>query len=290
MREDRPPVATSRGRFPHAPSLHRQRFHYIPRPSMLQTRPSKPLISGLAVAFAVHSVALAWCAMVRLGTDARRFLFEGNSVVIQAAFVDASASTQADSEVKIEPVEPEPTVVVEPDSVRIADRRYVRESSRIDLPHDVARPPATRPNPVSVRPPLRRAELEPPSEQPTQADPRPALPRRHSAQRAVQQMASAAAPPQTAGTRSAHVPQVVFNPPPSYPPQAVARGLEGVVLLEVTIGRDGTVQRIRVLESSGHAVLDGAAVSAIQRWRARPWTGGPDEADVELPLRFRIPQ
>lgn len=78
--------------------------------------------------------------------------------------------------------------------------------------------------------------------------------------------------------------------PPAYPEEARARGLEGCVLLLVAIDAEGRVNSVRVLESSGHALLDDAAVAAVRRWRFEPARRG-DEAvasEATLPIRFAL--
>ena len=63
---------------------------------------------------------------------------------------------------------------------------------------------------------------------------------------------------------------LTFGPRPSYPAQAVRRGEEGRVLCALHIDARGTVTRVEVLRSSGHELLDGAAVDALMRWRFLP--------------------
>ena len=80
------------------------------------------------------------------------------------------------------------------------------------------------------------------------------------------------------------------NQPPEYPVEAVRRRLEGVVLLELHVAVSGTIDQVEVLESSGHAILDRAAVEAVVTWRGTPakrW--GRAVATIErLPIRFRL--
>lgn len=63
-------------------------------------------------------------------------------------------------------------------------------------------------------------------------------------------------------------PQRTKNVPPVYPPAAIAAKIEGVVILEATIGVDGTVQRVRVLRPM--PFLNDAAVAAVQQWEYTP--------------------
>ncbi|MHC4249347.1 MAG: energy transducer TonB [Planctomycetota bacterium] len=80
------------------------------------------------------------------------------------------------------------------------------------------------------------------------------------------------------------------NPAPRYPRLARGRGLEGTSLLGVVVLPDGTVGGIEVVRTSGHRVLDEAAVTAVRRWRFRPARrdGASVEARVLLPVTFRL--
>jgi len=66
------------------------------------------------------------------------------------------------------------------------------------------------------------------------------------------------------------VPLSSANRPPCYPGAARRRGWQGRVLLDVEVLRDGTVGAIAVSCSSGHRLLDEAALSAVRRWRFTP--------------------
>jgi len=80
------------------------------------------------------------------------------------------------------------------------------------------------------------------------------------------------------------------NPPPRYPRSARRRGYEGSVLLEVKVLKDGSVGDLRVLTSSGHSVLDKAAVKSVRKWVFEPGMRGDQKVDmwVRVPIRFRI--
>ena len=56
---------------------------------------------------------------------------------------------------------------------------------------------------------------------------------------------------------------------PAYPELARAARIEGRVRLQVVVGRDGTVEDVKVL--SGHSLLTQAAVDAIRQWRYEPF-------------------
>ena len=61
---------------------------------------------------------------------------------------------------------------------------------------------------------------------------------------------------------------------PSYPKDAVSRGLEGRVVLRLTVGPDGSVQQAEVLESSGWRDFDAVASQFARRLTFRPVTAG----------------
>ena len=64
-------------------------------------------------------------------------------------------------------------------------------------------------------------------------------------------------------------PALVYRVEPFYPPVAVAARLEGLVILEAIVDRDGTVAEVKVLRSAG-AFLDREALVAVRQWRYKP--------------------
>lgn len=73
-------------------------------------------------------------------------------------------------------------------------------------------------------------------------------------------------------------PRLLEKVPPEYPPEARAAGIEGKVVLEAVIGKDGTVRDIKVLRSIPQ--LDGAALRALRQWRYDPATLHGEPVDV----------
>ncbi len=69
-----------------------------------------------------------------------------------------------------------------------------------------------------------------------------------------------------------------------YPRAAIERGLEGTVILLLTLDGSGRVQAVSLTSSSGHALLDEAALSAAQRIASVPGVRG----QVLLPVEFRL--
>jgi protein TonB len=80
------------------------------------------------------------------------------------------------------------------------------------------------------------------------------------------------------------------NPKPSYPLAARRRGVEGRVLLSAHVHADGACAEVRLKRSSGHALLDQAALDAVRRWRFLPArrAGAPIDSWVDVPVSFRL--
>lgn len=85
-------------------------------------------------------------------------------------------------------------------------------------------------------------------------------------------------------------PQYGSNPPPRYPRAAIRRSLEGLVILLVTVSVEGACIGVRVEQSSGHDILDEAALEAVRNWSFVPGRRGkrPVAAAVRVPIRFRL--
>jgi protein TonB len=80
------------------------------------------------------------------------------------------------------------------------------------------------------------------------------------------------------------------NPPTYYPPMAVQRGLQGTVKLRIQVLADGRAAEIQIKESSGHEVLDRAALEQVREWRFLPARRGDQAITswVVVPIKFRI--
>lgn len=80
------------------------------------------------------------------------------------------------------------------------------------------------------------------------------------------------------------------NPPPPYPGKARHRRLEGTVILEVQVSSEGSVEDLRIKESSGHRILDQAAMSSVRKWVFEPGrrNGLRIAMTVLVPVRFTL--
>lgn len=87
-------------------------------------------------------------------------------------------------------------------------------------------------------------------------------------------------PPQQARPSTADADTIIVDRPipeqpvtqalPSYPRMALERGVEGRVVMSITILPDGSVQDVRVVNAQPQGYFEAAAVRAVQRWRYRP--------------------
>lgn len=226
-------------------------------------------------------------------TTSRRFSKSGSTQVISL-----QATQERPSPVTPVAIEPDPMVLtseldslidravqVEPVDSREIDRTF-REPARRDMPslappahlpqlktdHEMLlkrrRPSEVRPEITITEPPVRpttpRVTVEPPTP-------------------------ASDSTPQIVGLEREPV-DLSANQPPDYPDEAVQKRLEGVVMLEITIDASGAVSRVEVLTSSGHSILDRAAMNAISNWKGTPakrW-GRAVESTERLPIRFRL--
>ncbi len=80
------------------------------------------------------------------------------------------------------------------------------------------------------------------------------------------------------------------NSPPPYPLLARRRNYEGEVLLEVLVTTEGRVGSVRLVKSSGHEILDRAAMKGVRRWLFYPGERGGEviEMWVKVPIRFQL--
>jgi protein TonB len=81
---------------------------------------------------------------------------------------------------------------------------------------------------------------------------------------------------------------LIHDVAPNYPPEAGRARIEGTVVLLAVIGKDGTVQDVRV--KSGLQVLAQAAIEAVKQWRYRPYlvNGEPVEIDSQITINFTL--
>ena len=85
-------------------------------------------------------------------------------------------------------------------------------------------------------------------------------------------------------------PRVIDGIRPDYPESARAKGWEGTVKLQILVNKEGVVEDVRMVASSGHVELDQVAQRTVRMWRFSPalQKGVPVAAWATLPVVFNL--
>ncbi|HSS95992.1 MAG TPA: energy transducer TonB, partial [Terriglobales bacterium] len=75
---------------------------------------------------------------------------------------------------------------------------------------------------------------------------------------------------------------------PVYPSEARSNHIQGTVLFQAIIGKDGSIRDLQVL--SGPKELVKAATAAVQQWQYRPYLlmGEPVEVQTTIQINFQM--
>jgi periplasmic protein TonB len=75
---------------------------------------------------------------------------------------------------------------------------------------------------------------------------------------------------------------------PAYPPLARQARIQGSVLLQAEISKDGSIENLHLI--SGHPMLAPAAIEAVKQWKYRPYilNGEPVEVDTQITVIFSL--
>lgn len=78
--------------------------------------------------------------------------------------------------------------------------------------------------------------------------------------------------------------------PPRYPRRAYELGQQGIVLLHALVSENGIARQLKIETSSGHRLLDRAALSAVKNWEFIPHSknGQKVQSWVRVPVNFVI--
>jgi protein TonB len=81
---------------------------------------------------------------------------------------------------------------------------------------------------------------------------------------------------------------LVHRVQPSYPPLARQARIQGSVVLQAVISKDGSIQNLRLV--SGHPMLAPAAIDAVKQWRYKPYilNGEPVEVETQITVNFTL--
>ncbi len=75
---------------------------------------------------------------------------------------------------------------------------------------------------------------------------------------------------------------------PSYPALARQARIQGTVVLQAVISKEGSIEGLKVL--SGHPMLVPAAIDAVKQWKYKPYilNGEPVEVDTQVTVNFTL--
>ncbi|HET7226392.1 MAG TPA: energy transducer TonB [Candidatus Eisenbacteria bacterium] len=84
------------------------------------------------------------------------------------------------------------------------------------------------------------------------------------------------------------LPEAILKVPPQYPQAARADGIQGTVIVQALVGRDGHVQDTRIAHSIPG--LDEAALTCVRKWEFKPARskGQPISVWVTIPVKFTL--
>ena len=81
---------------------------------------------------------------------------------------------------------------------------------------------------------------------------------------------------------------VIRRVQPTYPALARQARIQGSVLLQAEISKDGSIQNLRLI--SGHPMLAPAAIEAVKQWKYKPYflNGEPVEVETQITVNFSL--
>ena len=146
----------------------------------------------------------------------------------------------------------------------------------------------TKPTPAPTQKEALKEKTPPPSkDKDAPAIPVPAQIPQSSAQPVAPSSGGvASAPTADADYKAAYL----QNPKPPYPPLAFRARIEGKVTLLAEVLPDGRAGQVKVLESSGHEMLDQSAMSTVKKWKFTPARkdGVIITQAVRIPITFSL--
>lgn len=156
---------------------------------------------------------------------------------------------------------------------REAEQRSAQQVEQQRLAQQQAAEAAAARQLASLQQAAREASAREQAQQAQQTEQQTAAARREAEQKAAAEAARLAAARQSAATTaaaSAPTLRAVSTPAPRYPADALRAGTAGEVLMEITVGTDGSVTNARVLRSQPARIFDREAMNAVRRWKYEP--------------------
>jgi protein TonB len=79
---------------------------------------------------------------------------------------------------------------------------------------------------------------------------------------------------------------IVHKVQPMYPPLARQARIQGPVVLQAEISKDGSIENLHLI--SGHPMLAPAAIEAIKQWKYKPYILNGEPVEVETTITFNF--
>ena len=190
-----------------------------------------------------------------------------------------TAPPAAPAPVSIAPVPPKP--VTPPPVIKPVIKPIIKKTEPVKpklKPISELKKPVTKPEPTPTIQP--KQELAPPA-------PAPVITPAPTAKPSSQPTPVAAAEPLV---KAGYSSPSLHNPPTRYPRIAQMRQLEGTVILEIQVLASGSAGQVKIVQSSGHEVLDESAVEQVKAWHFTPAHRGTHNVDdwVKVPITFKF--
>jgi protein TonB len=208
---------------------------------------------------------------------------------------------------------PIPSADVDPSKIQIIETKAIPKAGAQQPPKDPASDPdtsqpatpdATPPTAPPASAPDTQTVVQPPQSAPEPVRPQPSTsvpqvpPSPSEGRTGVIIPDSLKASPSTSPASSlepSSIPEetslglLIHKVEPDYPQQALAQHLEGPVVLQAWIARDGTVRDLKLVK--GYFALGRAAFDAVKQWRFKPYSPNGKAIDFQtvVTVNFRYP-
>ncbi len=172
----------------------------------------------------------------------------------------------------------------------------------VSAPKPSATPPKPTPPPPEKKPPPKKPEIKPkkippvvqkspdfaPAEQ--VAEPKQAQETPQSSANNISTSKPTTNTTDEQFTEANYKANYAHNPKPEYPTLAKSREWQGKVFLRVKVSAAGLSDEVEVDRSSGHDILDDAAIDAVKQWRFIPARRGDTAvaSSVIVPIVFSL--
>lgn len=266
-----------------------------PEPTIQRSGTAWPL--GWILSFVGHAGV---AAVVLLAPPTERTEALDTSILVELIGVEAVDAASSDlhtestdaihQESHEGPQTPEPAPPAEPVEIKseptsIGENAHTEALPRTVKPTTFAMPPPKpTPPPRNIAVEFKGADTAQPPSNYLAAT----APPRMEGKSAIAATAESAALPSAAAGSTAKA--FGNNHKPVYPAYARRHGIEGRVVLNVTVTPDGKAEDVSVAQSSRYEVLDEAALEAVRKWRFHPAreNGRAIESRLKVPVTFRL--